>query len=489
MSEKIVDTYFFDSALALEVALQKNRAETENPRLKGLQICYYDGEELKNSPKNCIHLPLDKIYSYFVTSNNRFPRFVSFINTPFSISDQITFNTKLSEILNLAVIKNNRLVEKYKNKIKKNKPDFSEETLRVFIPACRETMVMQYISKNVAKAFKQLGCKVKYHIQKSDMECCGALDNLKAQYKFNPHITFNINHLNNDFIHRDVMNFTWFQDLMPIFTDNKPVNLRKRDFIFTLNKAMRKELKKQGIERKNCKVQSFCIDTDIYKSRKRIQRKEKIVFIGSSYKQAFDSVPVPKRLKQKILYELLEVYMTEGPPSNKKRAEYCKKYKLEESVLLGHITNYIERDMIIKKIVNMNINLDFELYGYDWDKDEELKKYDKGILGYGSDISKIYNGAKYTLVSGGYILQQRILEGSASGSTPVVLDVRHIDTTYNNKFDNSMIFFKKPSELISLGKDKKSYNLDLLVKSHSYTNFAQDILNIIDKNINVQRVK
>ncbi len=489
MSEKIVDTYFFDSKLALEVALQKNRAETNNPRLKGLQICYYNGEELKNTPKNCIHLPLDNIYSYFVTTNNRFPKFVCYQNTNFTASDQIAFNAKIAEVLNFSIIENNRLVEKYKRKIKKNKPDFSEKTLRVFVPACRETVVMQYISKNVASAFKNLGCKVKYYIQKSDMQCCGALDNLKAQYKFNPHITFNINHLNNEFIHKDVMNFIWFQDLMPILTDNESLNLRKRDFIFTLNKGMIKALKSKGAEKQNCKIQPFCIDTDIYKSRKSIQRKEKIVFIGSSYKQAFDNVPVPKKLKQKILYELLEVYLTEGPPSNKKRLEYCKKYNLKESVLLGHITNYIERDMLIKKIANMNLNLDFELYGYDWDKDEELKKYDKGVLGYGADISKIYNGARYALVSGGYIVQQRILEGSASGSTPVVLDVRHIDTTYNKKFNNSMIFFKKPSELISLKKDKKSYNLDLLVKSHSYTNFAQDILNIVDKDIHLRRVK
>ena len=249
MTEKILDTYFFDAQLALEVSLKKNQAETNNPNIKGLQLCYYDGETLKNSPKNCIHLPLDEIYSYFVTTNHRFPKFVCFSNTSFSKDEQVSFNTSFTDILNLSIAQNNLLVDKYKKKIKKNKPNFSDKKLRVFIAACRETVVMQHISKNIAQSFKKMGYDVKFHIQKSDMESCGALDNLKTLYRFNPHITVNINHFNNEYLHKHVYNFVWFQDYMKILRDSKQIKLRKRDYIFTLMSDMQKVLKNKGIKK------------------------------------------------------------------------------------------------------------------------------------------------------------------------------------------------------------------------------------------------
>ncbi len=481
MKEKHLDTYFFDSSLALEIALQKNLVDSLNPRIQGLQICYYNGNSLEKAPKNCIHVPLKNIGIYFSETNNRYPKFVSFANTSFSIEDKISINQKIAETLNFAIDRNFNLVSQYKHKIKRNKPDFSDKQLRIFIPACRETVVMQYIAKNIAKSFKNMGCKVYYCIQESSMEACGALNSLKKLYKFNPHITVNINHLNNEYLHNDVLNFVWFQDLMPSLTDNKELKLRKNDYLFTLVDGLMHTLKQKGIKKKKYDMQNFCIDTKTFKLRKQIKRKNKIVFIGSSYKAAFDNIPLQKEKKNKIMYELLEIYMQEGPPSRKIKKEFNERYKVNNPTDIGSIINYIERDIMVMELIKLNLTLDFELYGYGWEEYKELKPYYKGVLTYGKNISKTYNSAKYALVTGGYIIQQRTLEAAASGAIPLVLDVRHNDPSYNKKFDKSMIFFKLPSELTSLTQKDKEYSFHSLVKSHSYHRFTKKIINIVEE--------
>jgi len=303
MQEKYLDTYFFDSNFALEIALKNNQAETRNPNIKGLQICYYNGEKLKDAPRNCIHLPLDKIYSYFITTNHRFPQFVSFKNTDFSQEDRESFNKSLTEILQLSIIANNKIVNKYYSKVKKNTPDFSKKKIRVYVSACRETVVMQHISKSIAKSFQNMGCEVKFYIQKNDMEACGALANLKTQYKFNPHIIFNINHFNNEFIHSSVHNFVWFQDTMKVLQEDEAIFKRKNDYVFHLTKGLGTLLKDKKI---NSMYQNFCIDSDLYKKRKNIKRENKIIYIGNSYFSRIEN-QLDKKICNESSYEEVKV--------------------------------------------------------------------------------------------------------------------------------------------------------------------------------------
>jgi len=478
MEERFLDTYFFDSKLALDVSLKRNQVKTNNPNIRGLQICYYAGKALKKSPKNCIHVPLEQVYSYFSTTNNRFPKFVNFTNTDFTNQDKVNFNENLTKTLSRSVAQNHLLVEEYKKKIRECNPNFETNELRIFISACRETVVMQHISQNIAKSFKKLGYKVKFYIQKSQMEACGALKSLKAHYKFNPHITVNINHLNNQYLNEYTYNFTWFQDYMDTFKDSKKIKLRKRDYIFTLFDDMKKILVSKSVKKCQIQTQPFCINTSIYKQRKKIKRENKLVFIGSSYKQNYDNVPISMENKSKILKELLKIYKISGSPSEKVKEKICKKYDISSSYNLGHIINYIERDITIKNIIKSNPTIKFELYGYGWEKDDFLCLYNKGVVNQGKDISKIYNSAKFALVSGGYILQQRTLEATASGSIPVVLDVRK-SKDRNKSIQSAMLFFKTPQEITKLLQNGKAQNLDILLAHHSYIKLAKKMISII----------
>jgi len=475
MSEKFLDTYFFDSKLAREVALKKNRAETKNPNVKGLQICYYNGEKLKKSPKNCIHLPLDKIYSYFRTTNYRFPQFVSFNNTNFSKQDQISFNQKMTDILALSIAGNNLLVEKYKKKIKKNQPDFSEKKLRVFVAACRETVVMQYHSKNIAQSFKNIGYDVKFYIQNNDMESCGALANYKALYEFNPHITISINHFNNEYLNTSILNFVWFQDPMPCLEDNSILDTRKNDFVFHLVPDFKRLLEKKNI---HSQYQPFCIDTSIHKIRKKINREDKIVFIGSSYKERISKI---NEQEMHSLKKLISIFEIKGIITDEEIDFISTHHKIPVTKI-NFFIGYIIRDILILQLCQLNIPYKIEIYGYGWEEYDELEPYYNGPVTPGKDISKIYNSARYVFVPAQNVLQQRTLEGAANGAIPIAYDNRSsIEEANKIDYTESVIYFHKTDELENVLHKDVVVEKDLkhLLKKNKYKSFIKKMHKII----------
>ena len=95
------------------------------------------------------------------------------------------------------------------------------------------------------------------------------------------------------------------------------------------------------------------------------------------------------------------------------------------------------------------------------------------MLAYGEDISRVYNSSKYTLVLGGYVLQQRTLEAAASGTIPLVLRATEAeDSSSVEKIEDHLVFFDTPSELPDLLAKKHNPNLEGLVARHTYDKLA-----------------
>jgi hypothetical protein len=479
MKNKQLDTYFLDANTALKRAKEKNRAKTANPHIDGLQICYYDGEKLKKAPKNCLNVPLGEMVSYFSTTRNRTPYNIDFTNSVYGTDEQKkVFLEFFKRGMDHSISKRLQLQEELVKKTKNLEIDFDDKPLRVFIPACRETTVMQNISKNVARAFKKVGYDVLYHIQENDMQDCDTLSVLEAFYQFNPHITFNINHFNNEHINDDVINFVWFQDAMPSLRDDSSIYLRKRDNILHLTQGLGSLLKKKKIP---SSYQSFCIDNNIYKVRKKIKREDKIVFIGSSYLPQYLRLVHEK--KEEILFTLWNRFLDKGVITTKYRKKICNKYNIID-LHLGDIINYIERDLSLEYIVKLDLNYPIEIYGYGFEKNDILSSYYKGKLKYGKEVSKVYNTAKYSFVLGGYIMQQRTLESAASGCIPIVLDSRHNKKSVDEKcFDESLLMLKKLSGLKKVIEKNKKVNLDCIVNLNSYDKFVNKIIKTIKKEI------
>ena len=284
MKTDYYDSYFLDNNLALKVANQQNRVKTKNPHVDGLQICYYSGKRIKNAPKNCIFVPLENFVEYFSYTPNRFPQKIYFENSDLvTLEQQQEFQLLFDQAKK--TIEQNRLsrINNLFNKISKQQLNFNDEKLRIFIPACRETTVMQYVSKDIATYMQSKNFEVLFYIQ-DELGNCNLLSLLEQQYKFNPHIIIQINHIDNQYLNKDIFNFVWFQDAMPILTDKKPIILRDRDFIFSYAKFFTKMLIKNNVSKnKIFKQDVFPVDTNQFYYDKNITKKDKIVFVGSYY--------------------------------------------------------------------------------------------------------------------------------------------------------------------------------------------------------------
>ncbi len=464
------DTYFLNAKEALRVAELQNKNDTYH-----LQICYYEGEKVDSTLVNLVHLPLETLGEDLIHGTYRLPTKLDF--TGLNLSSEIELNIKLhfNTTLEQAKLLRAELNAQYLHNIKTAKPSFNEP-LRFYLTANSNTRVMQHITQNIVNALLKSNIKVLFDLYYG-IEDSGSLKKLS---EFNPHATININHLNNSFLNDLVFNFVWIQDNFAIEQFSKIIKPRKKDFIFHLVRALNKHLYLHNI---NSQYQGFCIDTDIYKEREDIQRKNKIVMIGTSYKKDFDALKHPK--KDEIAETLLDNYITGVVDTtwklHKQFASLKVYYNIEE-VELGAIIRYIERDGFLLYIASLSTDYELELYGWGWEDYPTLQENFKGILSYGEDISKVYNSAKYTLVLGGYALQQRTLEAAASGCVPLIYDSRHNEegSEDHNCFEESLLFFKKPDDILSLLNKEHNLNLNCIVKANSYETFTDKILTIIN---------
>ena len=481
-SSSYFDTYFLDSQTALKSALQKNEVLSPNGIVSSLQICYYDGDKIDNAPINCINVPFDSIINYFSTTKNRLPTVIDSTNTNFSSQDisslKYNFQKKMAKVNKIV----NNKIKKLHEEISNLKPDFQDKTLRIFAHGCKETVLIKHFVKGIIDALKKFGYETHLHKQFSEIESCCEVFHLQALKNFNPHITININHLNNQYISSEVLNFIWFQDRLAVERINSSHQLRQRDYVFHLIKSLSDLLMSRGIQ---STYQGFCINTDVYKNRESIERKDKIVMIGSSYKAEFDLIP--NKRKNEIVKKLLKFYTSNEDITAESRRNYFnflrKKYDIKTDVELGQIVNYVKRDGFLLLISKMNLDYELEIYGLGWETHPQLKTYFKGVLPYGEEISKVYNSAKYSLVLGGYVKQQRTLESAASGCIPLVYDSRYnlIGDEDNSCFQESLVFFKKPADIASLIKKNHNVDLNCIVEANSYQHFAQKFVDIIER--------
>jgi hypothetical protein len=481
-----LDTYFFNPNSALEISKQNNLVETTNPRTPGLQICYYNADEpLIDAPENCIFVPLENVYNYFVTTKNRIPKNMDFSNTTYQHTEQLQIKETFDNILRTSLVEKENLIQLYAKEIQKIKPDFSEKPWRVFIPCCRETTVMQYISKNIAKTFESLGYEVFISTQDNAMQSClEILPLLHNMYTFKPHITVNINHFVNEVLHDDVFNFVWFQDPMPSIMDDSHIDIRKRDHIFHLSSMLNRALEAKNIK---STYQPFCLDENIYIERKEIKRERKIVFIGSSYKDRLTKLKKGKNFK--VLYnDILTRFKEKGCLTNLSIDQSDIKYFMDKynkpKLFIDEIYAYIGRDYCVEYLCQLKTDYEIEIYGFGWEKNKIVSPYYKGVLSHGEEISRKYNEAEYGFCPGGYVLMQRTLECAFSGAIPLVSEVRaDKDDIYDPKIEDSLQFFTINTLEQILKKETQERDFSLIKSQYSYKHFIKEIEQIIDNEI------
>ena len=469
------DIYCFDSTTALEEAKKRKRVGTSNPHVDGLQICYYDGEPIPHAPENCINVPIGNFYEYFLTTKNRLPEQIHFGNKEYSSEVKNELVSVIKQTLQSIVKERDALTGVLMNDAKQVKPDFSTP-LKVFLMASRETTVMQYISQNIADAFRKLGYEVFLSIEENDMQKIDTFLHMIHYVQFKPHIMININHLNNSFLHEDVFNFIWFQDFMPILQNNQPIALRQRDVVYSLVPTIDLLLEKKAVPFNR---QSFCVNKTVFKPNETVVHENKIIFIGSSYASQvtaqYDQTP--------LLKEAVDILNAGKEFTKKIIHKWAEKYGFTVEYIQNHVLAYIVRDMTVLWLhkIHQQTGLPVEIYGWGWERYDVLKPYCKGSVSY-NQVASLYNSAKYALVPHNiYVLQQRTLEAAACGCQPIVYDCRYNDTP--PFYEESLEYFRTVDDIIRIIEKDSTKDLASIVDENSYEHLAGRIISTVKEQL------
>lgn len=483
--QQYFDTYFLDPKTALQTALQKNKVFAPNGIVSSLQICYYGGNKIDDAPINCIHVQFDSIVDYFSTTKNRLPKVIDSTNINLSSNEISNLKDLFQKSMDkVREILNNKIKELQKD-IKNLKPDFKDKELRIFAHGCKETILIKYFVKGIIDAADKLGHKTHLHTQISDIESCSQVFYLQALKDFNPHITININHLNNEHISDDVFNFIWFQDYVPMLRNDAPIDLRERDFVFHLIDVYGEILNRKNVK---SKYQPFCIDANIFKERTHIKKEKKIVFIGSSYASYIDKIKDDDNY-EKIYKAIVEEFEKKSCLKGLKHQDSDIRNLINKfnkpNEFITDIYHYVQRDYCVEKLCQIDTDYTIEIYGNGWEDNPIVKPFSKGSVEYGEDISKIYNSATYGYCPGGYIFMHRTLECAMSGTIPLVLDSRlDMQDFYDKESEKALEFFSiKDLETILKKEPKKNKNFDYIRANFGYNSFVEKCVDIVKNTI------
>lgn len=463
------DTYFLNPQEALRVASEQNRWGDNN---YSLQACYYDGEKLDSELSNLINVSLDNLVEELAEGTYRIPTVLDFTGLNLSIEIELNILTNFNLSIEHAKNYREQYNKHYLEAIENLTLDF-DEPLRFYIMASTSTQVMQYVSRNIAHTLKERGYKVFFDLREG-AEDAGCFQKI---LKFKPHASISINHFNNGYLNDDAFNFVWFQDPMPIFYMNGEIYQRKRDFVYSLLEEFDEPMIKKGVIPTR---QSFCVNTRDFKIHENIERKKKIVFVGSSYG---NGILQSENVMEAIEYITLAFNNGENLNSTFMEA-VAKKFTLNEAYLLNSLLQFVVRDTSVLWLCSHASNYEIEIYGHGWDVYESVRPFYKGALNYGDDIAEVYNGATYCFAPHqAYALQQRVLESAACGCIPIVYDC--FDKKEDREYEEALEYFKTPEDLkhILFNDDIPNKDFTKLLSENSYEYFVDEIINTIKKEL------
>lgn len=443
------DTYFVDPLLALNVAKQQNRVDCGHPTIDGLQICYYRGELPEHAIRNLIHLELDSFEEFFIRSRLRIPENLEFpeeLEAEIKVAVRDDLNRLIGEVKRKRNWLGLRLFEKAKSLAA---PRIATEKPRLFVPANRLTTVMQYSSRGIANAFAAMGWEVLLYIEANDMEGTNLVDMLEKYLDFAPHACFQVNNLNNAFIHGDVVNMVWWQDLMQL-RHRQPMNWRPKDYCFSISPIFDEYL--QVCQAHSVERLHFVIDEQLFHNRTPLEREDKVVFVGSSYLPVvnFDN-PQHRQTVDQLLSMMRAGVRFDRPTV----AAIAAANGLEDDFVFWKLLHYVIRDYSVKWLcatgsrmpeTTTESSLPVEVYGRFWDQDAEVAPHFRGELPHGEVVAEVYRRARYALVCHPFeINSQRLAEVAACGCIPLVYDCR--DVAEGPFWEDYCLFFKTEDQL------------------------------------------
>ena len=476
-----MDTYFFDYKEAYKEARKQNRFTPFN----NLQICYYNGEHKESPYQNLIGVPVDTFCDYMTETPNRGMSLSNLeFGKGFTKEQETQITAYLQQLQQIAYIKKKEIGDQYREAIQQQEPNFNEP-LRILFVTTRGTTVLQYVTKNLADAFDSLGYQTFVSIERNEMQNWGANDShgnvdfawhLKNIYEFNPHIIVSLDWINNTFLNDKVFNFVWFQDPMEVLFDQSVIKLRERDYYFYLVDQFKDALIKKNIDSNKLFYQSFCTNKKIFFEDAKIPKENKIVFLGVDY--GFDK----KITIADEIYEELYNHIENNSLSEELIQEYSSRTNINFATFKSSILPSIVRRRTIVWMCSLK-DITVEIYGADsWLLNPITAPFYKGLLPYGEEMAKVYNSAKYALVSHVYYrYQQRLFEISACGTIPVVYKGNLQDEAFNH--EDNILSFSTFEELQNMIGKEPMQSPKQITEDISYEKMAMKIIEIVKQNV------
>ncbi|MBF0380750.1 MAG: hypothetical protein HQL69_07020 [Magnetococcales bacterium] len=471
--QTVQNTFFIDPQKAISTANKQNRIAYSKAAFRP-QLCYFLGKNPNiELPINLIQVDPDSLIDFFTT-------------TIFDLKIDIDFDPnspeekeqayQIAAALGQANAKRKQLIDLYKDKCQKQKPVFiANKPMRVMIASSKLTTVMQYNSRDLAKGFRKNGCDVLFLIEEDVRELLGQFQFCKKQSEFVPHIIVHINHLNNNHIHPDTFNVSWWQDTMPQIVEGRQIMWRKRDLVFSIDKNLDQFLQQCGA--KKVLRQGFCYDEDIF-NNKHVKRKNKVVIIASSYRDFTTDTPKAK----KLVDELTAHFCAGKSMTDQHLMQFSQSSGFTKDKILFRFWSYVVRDKSVEWLCELSDKIEVEVYGRYWDKNPIVAPFYKGELPHGPAVADVYNSAKYTLSPHPFDLgSQRLVEASACGTIPIVYDCRK--PSQDIKWQKSCLWYKSKKEMEQCFTKVPSDSVDKICAEKSYSNFAKSVLDIIDKQL------
>jgi len=93
--------YFFDPRVALESAQYSNPNPTQLQTYPQ-QVCFYNGESFNDMPFNCIAVPINDFYNFFLTTTHTIPEQINFDGTSFDDATKQEITTSIINTLTQA---------------------------------------------------------------------------------------------------------------------------------------------------------------------------------------------------------------------------------------------------------------------------------------------------------------------------------------------------------------------------------------------------
>ena len=478
------DTYFLDNRVAYQTAVQQNRVSLNHPTITGLQVCYYDGKPIDNGPENLIHVPAECLYDYLINCQTRLPSQIVYPATASGKEYQAGV-LAFQDLIEHVKITRSKLAAEFAYAASNTQPVFNlNEPFSVFFLTSHRTQVLQYASKNLAKAFEKLGHRTFVSIEQNAMEEVDSAWHLKSFLDFKPNVIVNINHTNNSWLHKDIFNVNWWQDPMPEITEHKAISWRERDIVLSATLSLDEHLHACGA--RHVVREHFCIDPEIFHSNYSIARTNKVVFVGSSYTVAFASQCRSSGHQQQwqLIVQQLTKHLENGERiTDEILQSLSTRYQVTHHDIYWFILPHAVREACIEWMCE-NSPIPVEVYGRHWSDNTKVAPFYKGELPHGEAVAEVYNSAKYAVITHAFdVNSQRLAEAAACGCIPVVYDCRHL--AEQPHWDDECLFFLNREQLYAQLNQMPNANPSIIGNKFTYDGLAQRIIDLLHNGLSI----